>query len=94
MNTASRMESTGESNRIQVSPSTADILRNKHGKGHWLLPRPDLVQPKGKEAMQTFWLIPEGSVSSHASTVFTPNASKAYPRELLCPKPTHTISNA
>jgi class 3 adenylate cyclase len=55
VNTASRMESTGEKNRIQVSSTTAELLREA-GKGHWLLPRDDLVEAKGKGPMQTFWL--------------------------------------
>ena len=85
VNTASRMESTGEGNRIQVSPTTAELLQNKHGKGHWLLAREDLVHPRGKEPMQTYWLVAERTATSHASTHFTAassGASKAYPAEL------------
>jgi class 3 adenylate cyclase len=55
VNSASRMESTGEKNRIQVSSTTAELIREA-GKGHWLLPREDLVEAKGKGQMQTFWL--------------------------------------
>lgn len=40
MNTASRMESTGDADMIQLSQSTADLLRAS-GKGHWLHPRED-----------------------------------------------------
>jgi class 3 adenylate cyclase len=55
VNTASRMESTGEKNRIQVSDVTADLIKQT-GKGHWLLPRENLVEAKGKGYLQTYWL--------------------------------------
>ena len=55
VNTASRMESTGEPDRIQISSATADILK-QNGKGHWILPRQDLVEVKGKGTFQTYWL--------------------------------------
>eukprot|EP00934_Nitzschia_sp_Nitz4_P001284 Nitzschia sp. Nitz4//scaffold346_size17405//55//2740//NITZ4_008827-RA/size17405-processed-gene-0.3-mRNA-1//-1//CDS//3329548641//1284//frame0 len=55
VNTASRMESTGKKECIQVSPSTADALRQL-GKGHWLRPRTDVVEIKGKGQMATFWV--------------------------------------
>jgi class 3 adenylate cyclase len=55
VNTASRMESTGEKNRIQVSSTTAEILIAS-GKGHWLNQREDLVEAKGKGTLQTYWL--------------------------------------
>ncbi|CAB9522084.1 Receptor-type guanylate cyclase gcy [Seminavis robusta] len=55
MNTASRMESTGSRNMIQVSQETADLLF-KGDMGHWVVPREDLVDVKGKGQMQTFWL--------------------------------------
>ena len=38
MNVASRMETTGESDRVQISQDTADIL-TAGGKGHWLTKR-------------------------------------------------------
>ena len=36
------MESTGVRDRIQVSPTTADLL-TAAGKGHWIKPREDTV---------------------------------------------------
>eukprot|EP00934_Nitzschia_sp_Nitz4_P001455 Nitzschia sp. Nitz4//scaffold32_size149145//139255//142862//NITZ4_002902-RA/size149145-augustus-gene-0.44-mRNA-1//1//CDS//3329548138//1455//frame0 len=64
VNTASRMESTGERNRIQVSQSTADELI-KHNKGHWVTSRLEEVAIKGKGMMTTYWVIPRnGSGSS------------------------------
>ena len=55
VNTASRMETTGERNRIQLSEQTAHILV-AHGRGSWLQPREDKVEAKGKGTLSTFWL--------------------------------------
>ena len=55
VNTAARMESTGERDRIQCSQSTADIL-TAEGKGHWLRARDKKVHAKGKGEMQTYWI--------------------------------------
>jgi len=55
MNTASRMESTGQRNLIQVSQTTADMIITT-GKQHWLTPRVEQVMAKGKGKMQTYWL--------------------------------------
>ena len=57
INTASRMESTGLPNRIQLSSSTAALLR-KAGKDDWIVPRGQRIQAKGKGEMQTFLLKP------------------------------------
>jgi Adenylate and Guanylate cyclase catalytic domain len=54
MNTASRMETTGEAGRIHVSQVTAEILVAA-GKGKWVTQRQDQVIAKGKGALQTFW---------------------------------------
>ena len=62
MNTASRMESTGEVNRVQVSEETSKLLI-KAGKEHWLVPRENAVQAKGKGVLNTFWLRKPGTVS-------------------------------
>ncbi|GKY98676.1 hypothetical protein MPSEU_000823900 [Mayamaea pseudoterrestris] len=55
VNTAARMESTGQRDRVQVSEATANLLIEA-GKGSWVTPREDLVSAKGKGQMQTFWL--------------------------------------
>eukprot|EP00977_Amphora_coffeiformis_P028516 scaffold35616_cov214-Amphora_coffeaeformis.AAC.1 len=75
VNTASRMESNGEANRIQVSPETAELLV-KAGKGHWLCKRDGMTEMKGKGLVQTYWLVPpqtcsttESSISSGTHTV-------------------------
>jgi class 3 adenylate cyclase len=47
VNTAARMESTGERNRIQVSETTAQLL-SAAGKENWISPRNELVAAKGK----------------------------------------------
>ena len=55
VNTAARMESTGERDRIQCSQATADMLKDK-GKTHWLRPREKKVHAKGKGELQTYWI--------------------------------------
>ncbi|GKZ00770.1 hypothetical protein MPSEU_001028800 [Mayamaea pseudoterrestris] len=57
VNTASRMESTGQKGCIQVSEDTAVLLKQA-GKAHWVQERLDRVQAKGKGKMQTYWLDP------------------------------------
>jgi hypothetical protein len=57
MNTASRMESTGERYRIHVSQDTARKLK-KGGKGHWVGARDGIVNVKGKGEMKTWWVQP------------------------------------
>jgi len=60
VNTASRMESTGKTGRIQVSQTTADLLRNAK-KSHWLKARDEMVEAKGKGLMITYWVEPKGA---------------------------------
>ena len=47
MNTASRMESTGVRDRIQISEETAEFL-SVAGKESWFFPRSEKVTAKGK----------------------------------------------
>ncbi len=49
------MESTGETDKIQVSQKTADLLIAA-GKQSWLTPREEFVSAKGKGQLQTYWL--------------------------------------
>ena len=68
MNTASRMESTGARNMIQISQETAELLIAL-GKESWCKPRDDLVYAKGKGAMKTYWLsvpLPTNSTMTHS----------------------------
>ena len=55
VNTASRMESTGEAGRIQVSAATAELLRA--GGGAHALRYRGKVAAKGKGELDTFWLL-------------------------------------
>ena len=50
-----RMESTGMSNRIQMSQETTDLLIAA-GKSQWLRARQEKVNAKGKGELQTYWL--------------------------------------
>jgi class 3 adenylate cyclase len=63
VNTAARMESTGEKDRIQASQSTADQLIAA-GRGRWVKARDKMVQAKGKGELQTYWIEPSMSASS------------------------------
>uniref|UniRef100_A0A7S3DSF0 Phosphodiesterase n=1 Tax=Entomoneis paludosa TaxID=265537 RepID=A0A7S3DSF0_9STRA len=55
VNTASRMESTGERNKIQVSNTTAKLLEIA-GKTHWIQKRDDSIVAKGKGVLNTYWV--------------------------------------
>ena len=54
MNTASRMESTGLPNKIQISQETADLLVSA-GKESWFTSRNETVTAKGKGKI---WFVP------------------------------------
>lgn len=55
VNTAARIETTGQRSRIHMSMDTAEQLRGA-GKGHWVKERNEVVSAKGKGEMQTCWL--------------------------------------
>eukprot|EP00980_Cylindrotheca_fusiformis_P003235 scaffold735_cov116-Cylindrotheca_fusiformis.AAC.5 len=55
MNTAARMENSGEPNRIQLSQVTADLLAEA-GLASWIIPRSTKTSVKGKGEMQTYWV--------------------------------------
>ena len=55
MNTAARMESTSERNKIQISSATADLLRGTE-VGHLVKKRENKIFVKGKGEMQTYWI--------------------------------------
>jgi hypothetical protein len=55
VNTAARMESSGERNRAQVSQTTADLLRQA-GLSTMIIPRSSKIFVKGKGEMQTYWV--------------------------------------
>ena len=56
VNTAARMESTGQRGRIQISHTTAAELKAQ-GKEYWFEKRAEEVEAKGKGKLQTFWLV-------------------------------------
>jgi len=68
VNTASRMESTGVKDRIQVSQATADELI-KAGKRNWLTAREDKVVAKGKGELDTFFALVKRPKSSATSSM-------------------------
>ena len=78
MNTASRMESTGESGRIQLSEDTAMLLAEA-GKAKWIEKREGTVDVKGKGVMQTYWLTVKKT--SHQSRRTIDTASVATSQE-------------
>jgi len=66
MNTTSRIESTGQGDRIHISQETANLLVEA-GKSEWISKREDVVMAKGKGVLQTFWL----SVGTKKGSVFS-----------------------
>lgn len=67
-----RMESNGVKGRIHVSESTAEELRAR-GKGHWLTPREDKINVKGKGMMTTYFvnIVAESKMDSDSSAQST-----------------------
>ena len=55
MNTASRLESTGDKGRIHISRETAELLVAA-GKEKWVTLREEQVFAKGKGTLQTYWV--------------------------------------
>jgi 3'5'-cyclic nucleotide phosphodiesterase len=55
--------STGIKQKIQISSSTAALLVDA-GKSHWIVPREDEVNAKGKGVLHTYWL----NIQSSATT--------------------------
>jgi Adenylate and Guanylate cyclase catalytic domain len=55
MNTASRIESTGVSDRIHISQATASLLIAA-GKEKWVVPREQKITAKGKGELTTYFL--------------------------------------
>eukprot|EP00980_Cylindrotheca_fusiformis_P020351 scaffold7354_cov93-Cylindrotheca_fusiformis.AAC.4 len=71
MNTASRMEHSGERNRVQVSQATADLLAQA-GLSHWTTPREKTIYLKGKGEMQTYWMRRTKPSTAAAATLTGP----------------------
>lgn len=85
-NTASRLESNGEGDRIQVSEETAELLRAS-GKEHWLTKRHDLVTAKGKGDLQCYWAQVVGSYADTMSTSFDGTFTSSGSSEAFSPLP-------
>jgi len=79
VNTAARVENTGQRNKIHLSKETAELL-TAAGKGHWLTQRDGTVEAKGKGEMQTYWLdvkLQSGSsIASRTSNSSSPNPTQ------------------
>jgi len=56
VNTAARLESSGEGNRIHITAYTAELIKNA-GFERWIEIREGAVSLKGKGSMQTYWLV-------------------------------------
>jgi hypothetical protein len=74
VNTASRMESHSEANRINCSESTALLLRAQCPE--LLLKSRGLVDVKGKGRMLCYWVNEEGHGRTHKRVLQTSNAGK------------------
>lgn len=83
VNTASRMESTGVVDRIQMSSTAARLVREQDPVlGHRVHSRAGMVTPKGKTAMQTFWLFTDDDmkqVQTRVVRIFKRNSEGSLP---------------
>ena len=76
MNTASRMESTGEAMKIQMSSHSKELLDKIGG---FIIRERGTIDVKGKGSMITYWLIGRESDSSNLTDragPATPDLSK------------------
>jgi len=97
MNTASRMESTGDKDRIHLSKATADLLVAA-GKSYWIKPRQDRVHAKGKGLVQTYWLVSRENFDpsqspdmSQSSSVLRPGAPARSRSSMAVVEPTRGV---
>jgi class 3 adenylate cyclase len=74
VNTAARVESTGEQGSIHISQETADLIIAA-GKEHWVQKREAKVVAKGKGEMQTYWLDTRGGIPRTGSYYSRSSAS-------------------
>lgn len=64
INTAARLQTTGQIGKIHISTACANELI-QFGKGDWIQKRDEKVQAKGKGELETYWLQrPQGDVTS------------------------------
>eukprot|EP00934_Nitzschia_sp_Nitz4_P002211 Nitzschia sp. Nitz4//scaffold363_size14950//383//8108//NITZ4_008904-RA/size14950-snap-gene-0.0-mRNA-1//1//CDS//3329549257//2211//frame0 len=87
VNTAARMESTGTSDKIQLSSETARLVAEGFRKDVWTVPRTDQIEAKGKGKLQTFWLeysVNETiSLASHSTMSSTDSVSASGSQEVI-----------
>ncbi|CAJ1963512.1 unnamed protein product [Cylindrotheca closterium] len=93
MNMASRMESTGKINFIQVSNATARLIVAS-GKDHWISKREDMVEVKGKGTVQTYWVtdICAQRRQSNDKSTCESSASERRSMDTLCSKDQDAIA--
>lgn len=91
MNTASRMESTGERGKIQLSQETTDLLIAA-GKSNWVSLRDSTVVAKGKGELQTYWLAQHPYHSSEVGSSDDADATQRSEAELDASTPFVTAS--
>lgn len=61
------MESTGERDRVQISSTTAELVKEA-GKEAWLQRRKEEVHAKGKGVVVTYWANPKGVNTAHSNS--------------------------
>lgn len=83
MNTASRMESTGVPNCVQISQETADLLIAADKK-HWVVQRDDTVSAKGKGELVTYFLKQSFKNGGAGSITNSESGSKHTSLDRLC----------
>ncbi len=83
VNTASRMESTGLEDRIQMTMSTAQLVKEQDDElAQRVHSRAGVITPKGKTPMQTFWLFTDDDmrqVQTRVTRLFKHNSEGALP---------------
>ncbi|KAG7370730.1 PAS domain containing protein [Nitzschia inconspicua] len=90
VNTAARMESTGREGCIQLSETTAKLLRDA-GKSQWITAREDKVIAKGKGVLQTYWLRVNNKTDDCEDTLR--DASSSSGQDLLVPFVEESVSH-
>ena len=82
---AARMENAGVPNRIHISRTTAEKLKEA-GKAHWFCARSDEVRLKGKGIVSTFFVAKLGNTNSILSFVPTTDSDSSESNSSLTPK--------
>jgi class 3 adenylate cyclase len=67
VNTAARLESAGQGNRVHLTATTAHLIE-EGGYKQWIERREGTVTLKGMGTMQTYWLVPRKNDQSRSSS--------------------------